>query len=311
MRRRRPATASSSLAPGKQAPVDHHLAGLGDGVVPAAASDLADVGGRGAEQVMGLVAEVGGVQGEHHRGGVLDGRHALPRPAAVARTAADDHVGDQQAPLGDADRQRGRLGDQAGVALDEAALGEDPGAERAAPFLVGDEVEDHVARRPPARSGPGRRGRRSPPRSPLHVRAAPPVEAAVGDHRVERRATPEVGLDRDDVEMAVDDQGRPGRRPVGMGHAGQQGQPPVRRLDLGDRRPVGRQGLAAHPGHGPFVAWRIAGVDGHQGLGQRNQFTGVHVGPHWTSLRRPTSGARSSGDGVAAGRAPPDRPPGR
>ena len=192
MRRRRPATASSSLAPGKEPAVDHHLAGLGDGVVPAAAADLADVGRRRAEQGVGLVAEVGRVQGEDDRGGVLDGRDALPGPAAVPRAAPDDHVGDEQSPFGDADRQRSGLRDQARVALDEPALDQDAGTEGAAALLVGDEVEHHVAgRRAPGagQDAEGADGRRDPA---LHVRAAPPVEAAIDHGGVERRAGPEL-----------------------------------------------------------------------------------------------------------------------
>ena len=136
------------------------------------------------------IAEVGGVQGQHQLGGVLDRRDGLPGPAPMPGPAVDGQKRLQQAPLGHAKLQVGRLGDQAGVAVDQALFEQGPGAEAPAALLVGYQVEHHVAGRRltgPLQDRQGADGRGD---AALHIGGAPTVEPPVFDPGIEGIAGP-------------------------------------------------------------------------------------------------------------------------
>ena len=86
--------------------------------------------------------------------------------------------------------QVGRLGDQAGVPVDQTGLEQGPGAEPAAALLVGDQVEHHVAgpaRPARSRADEGADGGRD---AALHIGGAPPVQPAVLDAGIEGVVAP-------------------------------------------------------------------------------------------------------------------------
>ena len=72
------------------------------------------------------VTEVSRMEGEHERGGVLDGGDGLPRATAMTGAPVNPQVGLQQAAFGNAELEVGRLGDQARVSVDQTLLEQGP-----------------------------------------------------------------------------------------------------------------------------------------------------------------------------------------
>ena len=91
------------------------------------------------------VTEVSRMEGEHERGGVLDGGDGLPRAAAMTGAAREPQVGLQQAAFGNAELEVGRLGDQAGVSVDQTLLEQGPGPKAPASLFVRNQMEHDVA----------------------------------------------------------------------------------------------------------------------------------------------------------------------
>jgi hypothetical protein len=138
-----------------------------------------------------------------------------------------------------------------------------PGAPgRAAGLLVGDDGQLEVAPQGHAEAGQQPHGGHAHGHHLLHVDRAPAPERPVVDLARERRVPPAAGLGRDHVDVAVEQQRRPG--PVAPGQPGDQVGPPRGR----------RQHLRLHPGLGQgvgqeghrlgLVAWRVGGVEPQQ-----------------------------------------------
>ncbi len=92
-------------------------------------------------------------------------------------------------------------------------------AVRAASFLIGEERQHHVTRRPAALPEPLADDREDHGVHVLHVHGAAAPDAVVAQFAGERVHTPVAGVGRDHVEVTVDEQRWPSRiRPADPGH---------------------------------------------------------------------------------------------
>ncbi|CAK7282174.1 hypothetical protein SGPA1_20140 [Streptomyces misionensis JCM 4497] len=157
-----------------------------------------------------------------------------------------------------------RLGDaleQLGVVVDQV-----PGAVGAARLLVGEEGDHDVPRGPPPAAQPVAHDGEGHGVHVLHVDRPASPHAPVGDLPGEGVVGPVVGVGRHHVQVAVDQQGGPGRvLPRDAGHGG--GAARVRLVDLGLQADLGELlgdplgGLALA---GPGVVAVVAGVEPDQ-----------------------------------------------
>ena len=164
----------------------------------------------------------------------------MQRPRAVTGRAVDADPAPADALLADGDpdalagggvlQDTAVLGDDV-VAADGVALvlGEPPGAQRAAGLLVGDGEEQERAARPAPRRRQASRRHRHRGGEVEHVDGAPTPHHAVDELAAERVALPALGIDRHDVGVAHEHQGRGGR--VGALEPGHQRRPPGQRLE--------------------------------------------------------------------------------